>query len=38
MDLLTSSLTCAERRNLEAFVQFITSEPAKELATVNQES
>ena len=34
VDLPTSSLTCVERRNVEAFVQFITSEPGNELATV----
>ena len=34
VDVLTSSLTCVERRKVEALVQFITSEPAKQLATV----
>ena len=34
VDVLTSSLTGVERRKVEALVQFITSEPAKELATV----
>ena len=34
MDVLTSSLTGVERRKVEALVQFITSEPAKQLATV----
>ena len=34
MDVLTLSLTGVERRKVEALVQFIPSEPAKELATV----
>jgi len=34
VDVLTSSLTGVERGKVEALVQFITSEPAKELATV----
>ena len=34
MDVLTSSLTGVERRKVEVLVQFITSEPLKELATV----
>ena len=34
MDVLTSSLTGVERRKVEVLVQFITSEPVKELATV----
>ena len=34
VDVLTSSLTGAERREVEALVQFITSELVKELATV----
>lgn len=34
MDVLTSSLTGVEQGKVEALVQFIPSEPAKELATV----
>ena len=34
VDMLTSSLTGVERGKVEALVQFISSEPAKELATV----
>ena len=34
LDVLTSSLTGFEQRKVEALVQFITSEPAKELAAV----
>lgn len=34
VDLLTSSLTAAERGKMEALVQFIRTEPAKELAAV----
>lgn len=34
VDVLTSSLTGVERGKVEALVQFISSEPAKELATV----
>ena len=34
VDVLTSSLSGVERGKVEALVQFITSEPAKELATV----
>ena len=34
LDVLTSSLTGVEQRKVEALVQLITSEPAKELATV----
>ena len=34
VDLLTSSVTGVERGKVEALVQFISSEPAKELATV----
>ena len=34
VDVLTSSLTGVERGKVEAVVQFITSEPTKELASV----
>jgi len=34
VDVLTSSLTGVEGGKVEAFIQFIISEPAKELATV----